>query len=298
MVALANGRGRSPPFWKGGASMKRILLVLATMAAAVLLASGMASAITYGQPDGNTHPYVGGVVLADEQGEFVSCTGTLIAPNVFVTAAHCTWFVGQFGVELRGVTFDSVYDPDTSVVYPGTLHVHPDWPGHASVLNHSYLGVGAHANDIAVVVLDDQVAGIQPASLPSAGLLDQMANDGKLQDQRFTVVGYGLTELTHEPGSGAPVFGEGGTRMYSVSSFSALSPDFLRLSHNPSTGDSGACYGDSGGPNFLGAGNSETKVTVSIGGLKGDIRCQAMNSTYRLDTPSARAFLGQYVTLP
>ncbi len=50
--------------------MKRILLVLATMAAAVLLATGMASAITYGQPDGNGHPYVGTLVGADEQGEF------------------------------------------------------------------------------------------------------------------------------------------------------------------------------------------------------------------------------------
>ena len=275
--------------------MKRILLVLATMAAAVLLATGMASAITYGQPDGNMHPYVGVVVLADEQGEFGNCTGTLIAPDVVVTAAHCTWFVGQFGVELRGVTFDNVYDPGTSVVYPGTLHVHPDFSGPlSSAFNNSFLGIGAHANDIAVIVLDEEVADIPPASLPSAGLLDQMAKDGELKGQSFTVVGYGVTELTHEPGSGAPVFGEFGTRMYSVSSFSALNQGYLRLFQNPSTGDSGACYGDSGGPNFLG----DSRVIASIGGLKGDIRCRAMNSTYRLDTPSARAFLGQFVTLP
>ena len=275
----------------------RIAALLATMALAMLLASGMASAITYGQPDGNRHPYVGTFVFADEQGEGTGCTGTLIAPNVFLSAAHCTprvrGFDEQFGWEFRGVTFDDVYDPGTSRVYPGTPHIHPDWPGTSSVS-----GVGPDFHDIAVVVLDEEVAGIQPASLPSAGLLDQMAKDGDLKDQRFTVVGYGITELTHEPGSGAPVFGEGGTRMYSVSSFSALSPGFLRLSINPSTGDSGACYGDSGGPHFLGAGAKETKIVASISGLKGDIRCRAMNQTYRLDTPSARAFLGQYVTLP
>ena len=80
----------------------------------------------------------------------------------------------------------------------------------------------ADAKDIAVVVLDEEVTGIQPALLPSLGLLGQLANDGALKGQSFTAVGYGATERTHEPGSGAPVFGEGGTRMYSVSTFSAL----------------------------------------------------------------------------
>jgi hypothetical protein len=271
--------------------MRKTLLLFTTMALALLLAAGMASAITYGQPDGNRHPNVGAVVVAGEQGESVGCTGTLIAPDVFLTAAHCTLGIEQFGVEFRGVTFDNVYDPGTSVVYPGTLHNHPDfrYPGKPN----------SDPKDIAVVVLDDPVAGIQPALLPSAGLLDQLANDGALKGQRFTVVGYGDTELkTHEPGSGAPVFGGRWTRRYAVSSFSALTPALLRLSQNPSTGDSGACYGDSGGPNFLGAGPSETNIIASIGAFRGDVRCRAMNATYRLDTPSARAFLGQFVTLP
>jgi hypothetical protein len=268
--------------------MRKTLLLFTTMALALLLAAGMASAITYGQPDGNRHPNVGAVVAADEEsGELFLCgSGTLIAPDVFLTAAHCMFGFEQF---FRGVTFDNVYDPGTSVVYPGTLHIHPDFafPGHNS-----------DPKDLAVVVLDDPVAGIQPASLPSAGLLDQLANDGDLQGQRFTVVGYGVTELTHEPGSGAPDFGESGTRRYAVSSFSALTPALLRLSQNPSTGDSGACFVDSGGPNFLGAGPSETNIIASIGALRGDQQCRAMNATYRLDTPSARAFLGQFVTLP
>jgi hypothetical protein len=276
--------------------MRKTLLLFTTMALALLLAAGMASAITYGQPDGNRHPNVGTLVAADEEGEFAGCTGTLIAPDVFLTAAHCTLGIEETieqeaGFEFRGVTFDNVYDPATSVVYPGTLHTHPDF-----VFSGPNWGPNSDPKDIAVVVLDDPVAGIQPALLPSAGLLDQRANDGALKGQRFTVVGYGFTELTHEPGSGAPVFGETGTRRYAVSSFSALTPAFLRLSQNPSTGDSGACFGDSGGPNFLGAGPSETNIIVSIGGLRGDFRCRAMNATYRLDTPSARAFLGQFVT--
>ena len=278
--------------------MRKAILLLATMALAMLLATGMASAITYGQPDGNMHPNVGTVVIADEHGEEIGCTGTLIAPDVFLSAAHCTpdpeWLEQFPGVEFRGVTFDNVYDPGTSRVYPGTPHIHPGWPGTSSVQ-----GVGPDFHDIAVVVLDEEVAGIQPASLPSAGLLDQLANDGELKDQRFTVVGYGTTEeRTHEPGSGTPVFDGFGTRRYAVSSFSALNKTVLRLAQNPSTGDGGTCFGDSGGPHFLGAGAQETDVTVSIGAPKGDLQCRAMNQTYRLDTPSARAFLGQYVTLP
>jgi Trypsin len=277
--------------------MRKTLLLFTTMALALLLAAGMASAITFGQLDGNRHPNVGMMVIADEQGEGLCGSGTLIAPDVFVTAAHCIQFALQAGFEFRGVTFDSVFDPGTSVVYPGTLHIHPDFAGPSSAPNSDF-GDGAHADDIAVVVLDDPVAGIQPALLPSAGLLDQMKKDGTLKGQRFTVVGYGETERTHEPGSGSPVFPFDNTRRYAVSSFSALSPAFLRLSINPSTGDSGACNGDSGGPNFLGAGPSETNIIVSIGGLKGDVQCRAMNSTLRLDTPTAREFLGQFVPLP
>jgi secreted trypsin-like serine protease len=262
--------------------MSKAILLIATMAIAIVLAAGAASAITYGQPDGNSHPYVGALVVADEEGEFLFCSGTLIAQDVFLTAAHCTAAIEQFGLEFRGVTFDSVFDPDTSVVYPGTPYTHPEFPGPSS-----------DAKDIAVVVLNKEITDIPPASLPSLGLLDQLANDGALKGQSFTAVGYGATERTHEPGSGAPVFGEGGTRMYSVSTFSALNKGFLRLSQNPSTGDGGTCYGDSGGPNFLG----DSQVIASIT-ITGDIPCRSRNVTYRLDTLSARAFLGQFVTLP
>jgi hypothetical protein len=243
---------------------------------------GVAWTVTYGQPDGNRHPHVGALVGADEEGEFVFCWGTLIAPDVFLTASHCTAAIEQFGFHFEGVAFDNVFDPETSVVYPGTPHTNPAYPGPSS-----------DTKDIAVVVLDQEVTGIQPASLPRAGLLDRLARNDSLKGQRFTAVGYGVTERTHEIGSGTPVFGEGGTRMYSVSTFAALNTAWLRLSQNPATGDGGTCYGDSGGPNFVG--NSRTIASITI---TGDSVCRATNVTYRLDTPSARAFLSNYVELP
>jgi hypothetical protein len=66
---------------------------------------------------------------------------------------------------------------------------------------------------------------------------------------------------------------------------------------NPALGDGGTCYGDSGGPNFLGAGATETTIVAGTT-ITGDSMCRATNVNYRMDTPSARAFLGQYVPLP
>ena len=68
-------------------------------------------------------------------------------------------------------------------------------------------------------------------------------------------------------------------------------PFSLLLSNNASSG--GTCFGDSGGPNFLG-----TTTIVAGTTITGDYMCRATNVTYRTDTPSARAFLSQYVSLP
>ena len=71
---------------------------------------------------------------------------------------------------------------------------------------------------------------------------------------------------------------------------------WLRISMNPVLGD-GGCYGDSGGPNFLGAGATETDI-VAATTITGDFMCRATNVVYRLDTASARGFLSQFVQLP
>ena len=73
----------------------------------------------------------------------------------------------------------------------------------------------------------------------------------------------------------------------------AASGDWLNLSMNPSTGNGGTCYGDSGGPHFLGTSQVVVAITVT-----GDAPCRATDVDYRTDTPSARAFLATYVSLP
>jgi hypothetical protein len=61
--------------------------------------------------------------------------------------------------------------------------------------------------------------------------------------------------------------------------------------------DGGTCYGDSGGPNFFGSGSGETKMLAGTT-ITGDTPCVQSNVIYRLDTPSARAFLMNFVALP
>jgi hypothetical protein len=83
----------------------------------------------------------------------------------------------------------------------------------------------------------------------------------------------------------------------STSPFQALEPAVLRLQGNvDATGQGGVCTGDSGGPRLLNvAGHDVAVAIVSTGG--GHFCAGAdPNFNYRLDTPSARAFVSQFVT--
>ena len=69
----------------------------------------------------------------------------------------------------------------------------------------------------------------------------------------------------------------------------------LLLSMNPNTGSGGTCYGDSGGPHFIDSIDPNLQVSLTV---TGDAVCKATDLTFRLDTPEAREFLSEFVTLP
>jgi hypothetical protein len=177
------------------------------------------------------------------------------------------------------VTFDSVYKAATGTTYWGTWHADP-----------RFRGAQSDPYDLAVVVLDNPVAGIAPAELPAAGSLSSLP-----KNQGFTSVGYGAQAVTIDHG---PTFHYADDRYVATSdTLFAINKAWLRISMNPTLGDGGTCYGDSGGPNFLGAGTMETNI-VAATTITGDFMCRATNVVYRLDTASARSFLGQFVSLP
>jgi hypothetical protein len=95
---------------------KGLTVVLVAMASLVLT-TGPAGAITFGQPDSNRHPNVGALLAdwdPDSPGPDILCSGTLIAPRVFLTAAHCTADLEAEGITQVWVTFAPAYDEDST----------------------------------------------------------------------------------------------------------------------------------------------------------------------------------------
>ena len=150
----------------------------------------------------------------------------------------------------------------------------------------------ANLHDLAVVFLPASATkGMTLLELPTAGELDRLAAQGALSKTLFVNVGYGNSANRR----GQPSFGWDGKRNMSKSEFMALQPTWLGLLMNTSaTGEGGDCYGDSGGPKFLDGNPNRIYATVTTG----DFWCRATTWDWRLDTPEARAFLGQFVALP
>lgn len=254
----------------------RLYLLIAAVGLVVI---APAAAMIGGQPDGNGHPYVGALDLRPIFGAPIPCSGTLISPTVYLTAGHCTNFFESRGITEARVTFDPVFS-DAATFHAGTVHTNPaftqrqDDPG-----------------DMGVIVFATAVEGIAPASLPTEALLDALGPQG-LRNETFPFVGYGISNLLGGANGGGPprldVF-SAGTRKVGVGRFLSLTPGWLRLD----VGDARPCVGDSGAPILLG----DTDLVVGIG-VRGDAACETMGAWVRLDTPSARAFLGQFVTLP
>ncbi|MDG4561529.1 MAG: trypsin-like serine protease [Candidatus Competibacter sp.] len=270
--------------------MKRTILA-AVVGTTLIAMSGTVEAIIHGYPDNLFHPNVGFIAIESingpEQKLNLKCSGTLIAPRVFLTAAECT------------AGLDIVIDPNDGTIrnlYVGfndTLESDkanqqynelPLYSVDQVITNPEYSQT--HKSDdgnIAVLLLHKDPS-ISPASLPEEGALDKLRGEGVLNGQIFTAVGYGATQINQ--GGGPRTFGGFGIRNYAYSDYRALAPGYLYLSMNPATDDGGTCWGDSGGPNFFGYTEMIAALTV-----KGDAVCRATNVDYRLDTAAAHVFL-------
>ncbi|HEV8366764.1 MAG TPA: trypsin-like serine protease [Pyrinomonadaceae bacterium] len=263
-------------------------LILLVLSVALFIGTSRSHAITYGFVDSNaTYSSTGAfIVKSPSTGQiFPICSGTLITPNVFLTAGHCTSYFTQ---ELAPIGWTAYVSFDGSIPF-GDLTSNTTTLAAVSavITNPNYNQRQSDSGDIGALILDSNVLGLTPATLPACGLLDQLRAQNGLKTAVFTPVGYGLQNRV--VGGGVPFFQDQNPipRMFAFSSFNSLNPGYLRLSQNPSTGNGGTCFGDSGGPNFLTVNGQQVIVAITI---TGDAVCRSTNVDYRLDTSSAQAF--------
>ncbi|MEO7457290.1 MAG: trypsin-like serine protease, partial [Gemmatimonadaceae bacterium] len=142
-------------------------------------------------------------------------------------------------------------------------------------------------HDVGVIELKTAIN--LPASaygtLPAANQLDALKPSASTS---FTSVGYGLQLVNPVKEIAEKV------RMVATPHLVQINTGFtgaasLLLSNNASTG--GTCFGDSGGPNYLGS--STVVAGVTSFGLNGS--CGGTGGVFRVDRPDVLAFVKKYL---
>ena len=249
------------------------------------------SFITSGELDGNAHPAVV-LIIADVGGApAFRCSGTLIAPTVVLTAGHCTHNgPGAPPITAMRIFTESNVQGGTNnypFAGPNTIEAKA-WQSHPLFPTAPFF-----LNDVGLIQLNSPftLAANQYGRLPTVNQLDALRTGS-----RFTAVGYGLQNANKNHIQGVRIRMRAEPRLIQINS--TLTGGFsLLLSANGSTG--GTCFGDSGGPNYLGTGN----VIAGVTSYARNKNCAGTGGAFRLDRQNVLTFItGQLaswgVTLP
>lgn len=284
--------------------MKKIAFTFAAVIVVSFCIAGVAVAITNGQPDAGRHPYVGLLVFDSAPGQPAwRCSGSLIAPNLVLTAGHCTdgavaariWF--DEDVTYNNVPFPLYpYGGPGSGAIEGTPYTNPEY---RSPENPYGGGNGLPAfsyRDVGVVVLDEPVYMDEYAQLPAAGLVDTLKNKTGID-----FIGYGVQYQAQIPGNQVPQpppfyrWTGPRVRLYApselVSGNFVHSAEFMRLALNPGGGSGGTCFGDSGGPDLLGG----TSTVLAVNSYVTNVNCGGVGYSSRVDIPEVLNWVTSYL---
>lgn len=247
----------------------------------------LAHAITDGDLDGNAHPHVGLLVFDVAGHPAFRCSGTLLSPTILLTAGHCThgtsggrvWF--EADIQSQQVALGYPAGGATSVAFCD-IATHPDFTDNAFVLH-----------DVGVVTLCSPVNRSTYGALPTVNQLDALKTRRGTQDVSFTAVGYGLQKSFPDAASfqtSALKIRMVATPKLNQINVPGFTGDFsLLLSNNANTG--GTCFGDSGGPNFLG--NSNVVAGVTSFGINGN--CAGTGGVFRMDRQNVLDFVNLFL---
>jgi len=240
----------------GGGLPRSAALVVAALAAA-LAGAEPAGAVVGGSID-NTRAAVGFVY---DQVSDTACSGTLIAPAVVLTAAHC--LVGDPTAANYLVSFD-VMPFATPLDFVAVSEVHPQPAFDPGTLTH----------DVGVLVL------ATPSGVTPLPWLDVDPGGVYAAGQGFVASGFGETT----PQSGA------GTRRSVAIAMDAVGT--ASFTHDQSDGF-GICAGDSGGPAIVQVDSVETVVGVAS---FGDQACAQYSLWDRTDAEAS--FIASFAPEP
>jgi hypothetical protein len=180
------------------------------------------------------------------------CSGTLVAPEVVVTAAHCIdpEITGGIPPEDMDVFFGTDVQAGGTEIHVIHGEMHPDW-------NRAAL-----AHDIACLRLAGP-ATVEPAKMNRSAMTD--GDVGKL----VRIVGFGVTSPTPP--------GMSGTKRQALSMI--LGVDATTFTYGDTPGQT--CFGDSGGPGFMTLGDG-TEYLVGVTSA-GDEGCEFFGIDTRVD---------------
>jgi secreted trypsin-like serine protease len=243
-----------------------------------------AEAINYGQKDvNNEYSWVGLTITPAEGGGFYICSGSLISPTVFLTAAHCTDNPAPYYVTFKP---DGPYSLTNDFI-TGTAIPHPNWNGSLTVPNTS---------DVGVIILDEAQPGPY-GELAPVGFIDELLVQRGTNDLGFTAVGYGLQNSQNEY-SQRPMEAWDLARWYGFQRLMEMDSAYtdgynIQLTNNPGEGNGsgGTCSGDSGGPIM----HTETGLIVAVNSFGVAPYCKGNDYAFRVDIDYSRDFLNGYI---
>ena len=279
---------------------RRLALILFAL---LLVLPGTALAVWGGEPDGNAHPSVGAMYFdGDVDGSVhvfdMICSGSYAGPSkdglhdVFLTAGHCLP-PADLGLPpfLLKVSFDN-NESDPIPDFPITVAEYHQMPG----FGHD----SGDLRDLGILLLpagsvSDAFpdAAANAVQLPAENYMDDLKRAKELKRRTADIIGYGVTPVW---GPGGPTtFDYDGVRKSGTSVINGLTKSKVLYNQNPNGIGTGAglCFGDSGSPQL-----DEGTLNVLSVTSGGNGQCNSVNTNYRVDTPQAREFLGEFLNLP